>query len=199
MKSKTTANYDWINTQPPVVEQNADGSEFIPIGHVEAGLTRLDPHWGDENFRFQLFVGRTGAMLADGSLELVITYGGKTRRLVGAATMLIPADVDFDDPAVNSNYGATIKAECRKNAAKGIGIYFGAGLNERLTINTPQQNKPVNGRKKPDPVDMVPDKKSQEQYNFAAETLNEKAMLVLKTVYPSIQYTGTKKLNHVES
>lgn len=199
MKNKTTPNYDWINTPPIIVDQNADGSEFIPIGIIEGSLTKLDPHWGDENFRFQIFTGRSGAMLADGSLELIVTYGGRQRRLVGAATMLIPADVDFDDPSINSNYGATIKAECRKNAAKGLGLHFGAGLNDRLTINTPQQKPVLNGRKKPDAVEINPDDKIQQQYNFAAETLNEKAMLVLKQVYPKIQYTGTKKLNHAES
>lgn len=193
---KATNNYDWINTPPTEDEllTNDDGSEYIPIGIVEKKLYRLDTHWGTENFKFQLWVGKSGAMWAEGSLEVCLSYGGRFRRLVGAATMIVPADTDFDNPAVNSNFSATLKSEAIKNGVKAIGLSFGAGLNDRLTINTPQQNKSVNGRKKPDPVEMKPDSKIQEQYNFAVESLNQKAMDVLKQVYPQIQYTGTKKI-----
>lgn len=189
---KTTPNYDWINT-PPTEEElatNEDGSQYIPIGIVETKLYKLDSHWGTERFIFRLLVAN-GNLFADASLELVVTYGGKTRRLVGAVTLLIPPETDFTDPQANLNFSAVCKSEATKNAAKIVGVAMGQGLNDRLTINTPQQNKPVNGRKKPDPVEMLPDGKIQQEYNFAVESLNQKAIDVLKQVYPQIKYTGT--------
>lgn len=195
---KTTANYDWINT-PPTEEEilaNEDGSVYIPIGIIETKLYRLDTHWGTENFKFQLWVGKSGIMWAEGSLELVVTYGGRTRRLVGTATVIVPADTDFDDPLVNSNFSASLKSLATANAVKPIGLAMGQGLNDRLTINTPQQKPSLNGKKKPDAVDMPADRGMQDKYNTAVENSDQKAMDIIRKVFPQIQYTGIKKLTN---
>lgn len=192
MTKKTTSQLlDWLN-YPPAEEEiskNLDGSEFIPIGIVENKLTRLDPFWGTENFRFQLIQGASGCMFADGSLELVVTYGGRTRRLVGAATLLVPADTEFDNPVVNSNFGATVKSECIKNSAKGCGRSFGSALNERDLILTPVNKSQKNGKQKPPAVKMKPDSKIQSQYNKAFENNEDGLIAALNDIY-EIQYTG---------
>lgn len=198
---KKQINYDWLKISPTEEElsANEDGSVFIPIGIVEMKLYRLDSHWGTENFKFQLLVGRSGTMWAEGSLELIVTYARRTRRLVGTATLIVPADTDFDNPTVNSNFSATLKSESIKNAVKPIGLAFGQGLNDRLTINTPQLKTSQNGRKKPAAVEMPPDPRLQEKYNLAVENCNSTLMNSIKSVYTKIKYTGLKKLTDAES
>lgn len=195
MHKQPEQNYKWINDSPPseIIESNPDGSVFIPIGHIETLLTKLDAFWGTENYRFKLIAGHSGAMLADGSLEVVVSYGGRTRRLVGAATLVIPADINLENPYENHNFGATVKSECIKNAVKAIGLAFGAGLNDRLTY-TPTDKKPAqNGRKKPDPVQMPVDEAMQRQYNAAVDNGNEKLKTSIEVAYPTIKYTGNAK------
>lgn len=187
----TKAQYiKWINEAPSEdeVDTNADGSEFIPIYHVERKLFKLDTHWGTENFKFSLIRGASGCMFADGSLELVVTYGGRTRRLVGAATLLVPSDTEFDNPVVNSNFGATVKSECIKNSAKGCGRSFGSALNERDIILTPVNKIPKNGKQKPPAVEMKPDEKMQKQFNNAWDAGNHDLMDKIKIIYPNIKY-----------
>lgn len=199
MKKKET-NYDWMNIPPAEEElsQNVDGGVFIPIGIVEKKLFRLDSHWGTEKFIFKLFTAG-GVIFADASLELVVNYAGRTRRLIGAVTLPVPTEIDITNPAENLNFSATCKSEATKNAIKPLGLAFGQGLNDRLTTNTPQPKTSANGRKKPDAVMLPPDKKIQQQYNDAVETCNERIMAAIKTVYPEISYTGIKKLTDAQS
>lgn len=165
-KSKQSPDYSWIDNDPlqEEIDTNADGSEFIPIYHVERKLFKLDTHWGTESFHFQLFKGVSNAMLVQSSLELVITYGGRTRRIVGSTTSFVPADVDFTDSLVNSNYSGTLKSENIKNAAKTIGKAFGAALNERDVILTPVNKSSKNGKQKPPAVKMPADKHIRQEY-----------------------------------
>lgn len=196
-KLEPNSDYSWINTLPAEEEINIrDGAEFLPIPIVEKKLFKLDPLWGTENFKFRIFLGKSGLMFLDGSLEVVVTYGGRARKLVGAATLMIPASTEFDHPDANNNFSATIKSECIKNAVKPIGVAFGQGLNDRLTAKSAGEITKSTGRKKPAPVDMPVDAKMQASYNNAVETANQNAMDTLRLTYPKIQYTGTKKLNH---
>lgn len=184
---KKTETYDWINT-PPTEEElatNDDGSEYIPIGIVEKKLYRLDTHWGTENFKFQLWVGKSGIMWAEGSLEVCLSYGGRFRRLVGAATMIVPADAEFDNPAVNSNFSATLKSEAIKNSVKAIGLSFGAGLNDRLTINTPQQKPVLNGRKRAGPVKIPADTEIRKAY---AKAIVEKNTTLIESFEKNYEF-----------
>jgi len=184
----------WIN-EPPAEEEimrNADGSEFIPIPLVERKLTKLDPLWSTQNFRFKMLVGVSGNALIDGSLELLLTYGGRKRSLVGAATILIPENVDITDPANNTNYGAWLKSECTKNAVKPIGLAFGQGLNDRLYFEPSAPKTPRVGLKKPPAEKMIPDKVAQHAFNKAYEANSERTMKAYRDIYPDIQYTGDK-------
>lgn len=189
MKQKEFEDYSWINSDPEEVDTNADGSLFIPIFFVEGKLTRLDPFWGTENFRFQLVRGASGAMFASGSLEIVVMYGGRTRRLVGAATQYVPADLDYENPTLNTNYEAVIKSECIKNGVKAIGKAFGSALNERDVIASPANKSGKTKREKPPAVKMKPTEKIQAQYNKAYEEQNG-LVTVLEAIY-EIEYNGT--------
>lgn len=184
-KPKATPDYSWIDNDPEEgeVETNDDGSQFIPIYFVERKLFKLDSHWGTEDFHFQLFKGVSNAMLVQSSLELVVTYGGRTRRIVGSTTAFVPADVDFTDPLVNSNYSGTLKSENIKNAAKTIGNAFGAALNERDIILTPVNKSQKNGKQKPPAVKMKPDSKIQKQYDDAMDRLDTGMMQLLESIY----------------
>lgn len=185
-------DHSWINDDPLEEEiyPTDDGSVYIPIYFGEKKLTKLDPFWGTENFKFQFIRGSSGFAFADGSLELVVTYGGRTRKLVGAATILVPADTDFTDPAVNSNFSATIKSLCICNGMKPIGPNFGQRLNDRDVMHTPTKT-PVKGKQKPPAVKMNPDEKIQSQYNKAYEQKNG-LVAVLENIY-DIKYTGEKE------
>lgn len=184
-------DHSWINEAPSKeeIQDNPDGSQFIPIAFIEQKLTRLDPYWGTENFKFQFLRGASGLMLVDASIEVVVSYGGRTRRLVGAVTLLIPADTDFTDPFVNSNYSATAKSLCTSNAVKPIGANFGQLLNDRGVIQTVEKT-PQKSKQKPPPVHIKPDDKIQLQYNTALELGRKGLVNAIKVAYPSIEYTG---------
>lgn len=196
---KSQQNYNWINDPPPPNEiELLNGAEFLPIGVVERKLYRLDPHWGTENYKSKVF-SINGVGMFSASLELVVTYGEKTRRLTGAVTLPIPTDTYMLDPNVNSNLDATAKSECTKNAVKPIGVAFGQGLNDRLEVNAPQQQPSLNGKRKPPAVTLTPDKAVQDQYNIAAENGNQHLMKSIKIVYPEIAYTGSQKITETNA
>lgn len=182
-KRKTTEDYSWINDDPLEIDYNADESEFIPIFYIEQKLTKLDPFWGTENFKFQFIRGGSNVAFADGSLEIVVMYGGRIRRLVGAATILVPANTDFTDPMVNTNYGATIKSECIKNGVKAIGRSFGSHLNERDIIFTPANKTLKNGAKKRPAVKMKADKSIREAYAKAVVNNDTNIVTTLENAY----------------
>jgi len=193
-------SYTWVKLPPTEEEisRNADGSEFIPIGIVERLLERLDPYWGTERFEFKLLV-LNGHPLVNASLELTVSYAGRTRRLIGAITAPVSPELDPNDPYVNSNLAATAKSECIKNAVKAIGLAFGQGLNDRLAIVTPEQKATTRAKYKPAAVDMTPDHGIQQTYNHAVETVNQELMERVRSVYPAIEYTGTKTIANAES
>lgn len=192
---KTELSPLWINDAPAEndILKNEDGSEYIPIGIVELKLTKLDSHWGTENFWFNLIHTPNGDMLSVGSIDITIEYGGKKRKLVGTATLFVPADVSMGEG--NTNFSATTKSECIKNGVKAIGRNFGSELNDR--IPTIEKSKPSGsprvGRVKPPPVEMVADSKAQDGFNKAYEAGNTKIMDQYKLMYPAITYTGKSK------
>ncbi len=182
---KTEQDYSWINDDPieTEIDHNQDGSEFIPIFFVETKLTRLDPFWGTENFKFQFLKSASGMMFADGSLELVVTYGGRTRKLIGATTMLVPADTDFTDPLVNSNFSATIKSLSISNAVKPIGPSFGQNLNDRGVILNPSPAAKKNGKQKRPAVKLKADKAIREAYAKAVVSNDINIVATLEAAY----------------
>lgn len=188
---------DWINDAPAETEidTNPDGSQFIPIFHVEKKLDRLDPFWGTDNFKFQFLKSVSGMTFCDASIEVVVSYAGRTRKLVGAVTIVIPADTDFEDPFMNKNFSATCKSEAIKNAVKAIGRAFGQDLNDRGIILVPAAS-PVKGKTKPPAVKKDPDEKTQRIFNQEYEK-GSGLVDVLKAMY-NIEYTGNKTITNAE-
>lgn len=169
-----------------------NGAEFLDIAYVETLLTKLDTHWGTENFKFRIFEF-FGVGFVSGSIELVVTYGGRTRRLVGAFTDPVPQDVNILDPSVNANYEATVKSECTKNAVKPIGLAFGQGLNDRVITKVTGQQVPPNGQQERTRIFPKPDKGIQASYDKAVENMNQAMMDSIRKSFPDIQYTGINK------
>lgn len=199
MTKKKTDSYAWINTPPSQDHiETINGAEFIPIGIVETLLYKLDSHWGTENFKFQV-IELMGVPLVSGSLELVVTYGGRTRRLVGAATLPVDPTLNMLDPYVNANFSAVLKSECTKNAVKPIGLSMGQGLNDRTVITTPQKETPNLGKAKRPALFPQPDEAMQGSYNRAVESVNQPLMKSIKNTYPDIQYTGYKIITDAQN
>lgn len=175
----------WIDDDPPQeeIDQNADGSEFIPIPIVEDLLYKVDPYWGTENFKFRIF-NIEQFFFASSSVELVINFFGTIRRLVGASTFEI---------SEGENVEAKALSESTKNASKKLGKRFGKNLNGRgdmLVKEMPLPAPKKNGKEKPPAVKLQPDLKIQAQYNHAVE--NKTGMVdVLEALY-EIKYTGEK-------
>lgn len=191
-KKKTKqADYSWIHIPPAaeVISRLANGAEFLDIAYVESLLNKLDTHWGTENFRFRIFEF-FGVGFVSGSIELVITYGGRTRKLVGAFTDPVPQDVNIYDPSVNANYEATVKSECTKNAVKPIGLAFGQGLNDRVITKTAGQQAPPNGQQERTRIYPKPDKGIQDSFNKAVENSNQTMIESIRKSFPDIIYTG---------
>lgn len=191
-----TEEATWINDDPPQEEIfGQPGKEYIPIGITEINLTKLDPFWSDHTFQYRLDMIHCNnvAGLVSGSIEITVKYNKQMRRLVGAATLIIPDDADLANPEGNSNFAATVKSECIKNAVKAIGKRFGAGLNDRDIISIRDVEMPRTSRKRSDPVEMQPTAKEQDDFNKAAEAglHGSKKVAALKAIYPSIKYTGT--------
>lgn len=197
MTKKKMDSYQWINTPPAENEIGLkDGAEFLPIGIVEPKLTKLDQHWGTENFKFQVFE-IYGIVFVSASLELVVTYGGKTRRLSGSATLPIPTDTIFFRQEANTYYAPTLKSLSICNACKQIGPAFGQGLNERVPNNakpTEEHKQMWKEYKKREGMFPEPDATIQEQYNKVVEDSNQGMMGLIRATYPNITYTGKMKI-----
>lgn len=189
-KQSPTNDQSWVNDEVPEneIDYNDDGSEFIPIPIVEGLLSKVDVCWGTENFKFRIFsIGER--TFASGSLELVLMFFGRLRRVVGAATIEIIS---------GDNVEAIIKSESIKNSSKVLGKRFGRDLNGRgdmLIRQSPSPTIKKNGKQKPPAVKKDPDEKMQAQYNKAVDTKQDGLVAALNEIY-NIQYTGT---NNVKS
>lgn len=123
----------WLNEDPDIIDYNDDGSTFIPILVVERQLTELDQYWSTENFKFRTFIVNEKVYVSS-SIELVISYAGKTRRLVGASTYQFKPDENLEyGSATLENAEPSSLSESIKNGVKKLGKRFGSELNDRVT------------------------------------------------------------------
>lgn len=183
---------DWLEESPRIVKDNADGSEYVPISCVQEDL--MTGYGGNTKMELLRERYHSEGLSGVGRLHYKHPVTGEWLFQDGSASIPFSKGMRLDFPSLSGH----IVLSC----AKKIGKRFGRDLNrdiEDAPFDQQEQKTAVNGRKKAAPVEMLPDSKIQQQYNFAAESLNQKAMDVLKQVYPSIQYTGDKKLNHAES
>lgn len=177
-KKQTPVDHSWVNNEVPEeeIDYNDDGSEFIPIPIVEGLLSKVDLCWGTENFKFRIFsIGER--TFASGSLELVLVFFGKIRRIVGAATFEIFG---------GENVEAVCTSECTKNASKKLGRRFGKFLNGRGDMLVRQGASPTikkNGKQKPPAVKMQPDKYIREAYAKAVANNDTNIISTLENAY----------------
>lgn len=175
----------WLNEEPEFIDYNLDGSEFIPILFLEKQLTELDSHWGTENFKFRTF-SVLDKIYISSSVELVISYNGKQRRLVGASTFQFKtADGIEEMPSTLESAEPSSLSESLKNAAKKLGNRFGSQLNDRggdvIRNNGKKSNRPVRDPK--NSVKMDADEKIMEMYNNAVKDNNTAIVIMLETRY----------------
>lgn len=174
----TTIDQSWVNDDVPEddIRHNANGSEFIPIQIIEGLLSRLDVCWGTENFKFRVF-NIHEQTFASGSLELVVMFFGKLRRIIGAATFEIFG---------GENVEAITKSECIKNGSKILGKRMGRDLNNRddtLVRETTSPTIKKNGKQKPPAVKMHPDKYIREAYAKAVANNDTNIISTLENAY----------------
>ncbi len=170
----------WLDENPPEEEisLNPDASEFLDIVVVENLLTELDSFWGTENFKSRVFQ-INDSWFGSASLELVVSYSGKTRRIVGAATLKVaPNDLGEIDI---THLEPTLASECKKNGSKKLGRRFGKYLNDRgqTQVATTTKSK----REKRPAVLMIADERIRTQYRHAKELGNDKLVLTLESIY----------------
>lgn len=172
----------WLNEEPEIIDYNLDGSTFIPILIVERQLTELDPHWSTENFKFRTFIVNDKVYVSS-SIELVVTYAGTTRRLVGASTYEFKSDENLEyGSATLENAEPTSLSESLKNGVKRLGKRFGSELNDRVT------DVIRNGKKKParsieNSVKNDADEKIMEMYKEAVANGNTQITTMLERRY----------------
>ena len=142
----------WINEEPDQsdVEDSPEGGKHIPIEKLQILLDRLDPSWGVKNFKVS-YPAIMGETFVDASVELIVSYGGISRTLAGAATFKIPPPQELD---ANTHYAATGLANAVKNASKRLGKRFGSMLNKGEDTYSGPAPK---GRVKRNAVKLQPD------------------------------------------
>ncbi len=150
-----------LNTKPKPKDIDVrDGIKYVPIGIVE---TRLDQFYFG-NWRTEKFQWTREFNEIVGSLELVCINpitNEETRRIGAAAVQVLQkknTDLkDFNEFKIKNALVAgfpKLKAECLKNAAKGLGEIFGRNLSrdkfddpvgiipeEEVNINAQPENK----------------------------------------------------------
>lgn len=176
----------WLNEEPEFIDCNLDGSEFIPILIIERLLTELDCGWGTENFKFRIITFENKTYISS-SVELVISYGGKTRRIVGASSYeLRPREgIDF---TTLENSEPTSLSESIKNAAKKLGKRMGSELNGRYDSirGVKDTDTYSSGYKKlgsRSAVDMPPPPDIIERYKAAEEKGDIATLRSLEKIY----------------
>lgn len=119
----------WLDEDPPYVMSNTNNSQFVPVEICKKDLRTLDPFWSTENFKFQVITVIDSIYLSS-SIELVVSYASKTRRLVGASTLEFkPGEIIDGLTASMENAEAICLSETLKNACKNLGNRFGSSLN----------------------------------------------------------------------
>ncbi len=140
-KKSSFSDQEYVNLEPneeDIAVRN--DARYLPIDVVRRDLDRWA--WGTEGFAFQLFRDLRGNHCIGASIELVIPwmdFNGKVvqRRITGASNFAVT------DYAPNTDFVATAKSECIKNAAKELGRKFGRGLNEDMVREEPARETPA--------------------------------------------------------
>lgn len=170
---------EWIGQQPDPndVTDSPEGGKQIPIDRLKPLLSELDPSWGTENFKWNYITLEDG-VYCNGSVELVLSYGGIKRRLTGAATFNI--ETYARDSTPNTHFVAIMLANCTKNAALNVGRRFGSEINLIGDTYT-SVTKVKRGVK--EAVLIIPDKLIREKYAKAMVSKDHETIKRLESMY----------------
>lgn len=168
-------HYQLLKQNPENVADNGFGGLHIPIEPLENVLD--DFHWSTQNYQWSLYKDGYASLGVGASIELVLiltTGEGETirRTFVGSCNFLLQSIAPITD------WNATAKSMCIKNAATDAGRYLGRGINsEIIPDRTIQQDKSkVEVKKKPD-------SKIMQKFMKAIETGDQATITMLENIY----------------
>lgn len=123
----------WLGTEPPIICQNDQGFDYIPIRDLEDTLDEYDPFWARENHRYH-FVEVGDYLYLSTSIQIVVVA---SRVLTGGSMLKLN---DYPD---NENIIQTGISEATKAAAKVLGRRFGKYLNENRRETPAREPKTI--------------------------------------------------------
>ena len=142
MSVPMTGIAEFLSSEPINVEQNDNGSLFIPIWQVEKDLDAFtENNWSRFNHRYSFQTDHTGVEWVVTSHELEIYYGG-LKRILLCSSIINPQEY-----IGNSNIIHTGISEATKAGVKVLGKRFGSELNDRVAPK----------KKKKEPIKARPD------------------------------------------
>ncbi len=164
----------WLNSEPDSseIEKSPYGGFHIPIDKLRPLLDRLNA--SSKNYHTSFYKDTSGALCANGAIELTVAIDGTERTVTGAFNLNIA------DP-IGGFWNGTLKSECVKNAAIELGRRLGRGLNKELALKRDQDNRVTS--KTRDFMKVKPDEKIIRQYQAALERKDEAAIITLTNLY----------------
>jgi hypothetical protein len=164
-----------LQQEPENVADNGYGGKHIPIEPLENTLDQFQ--WGTQNYQWNLYKDGYANLCVGASIELVLNLktdeGENIKR-----TFVGSCNFTFQSIAPITDWNATAKSMCIKNAATDAGKYLGRGINsEILPDRTAQQDKSKNEVRK------KPDSKIMQKFLKAVEDKDEATITMLSNIY----------------
>lgn len=132
---------DFFNSDPLVIEQNDDGSLYIPIWQVEKDLDFIsNSNWSRAKHQYAFHADHSGEEWLSTSCEVMLTYSGMERILL-CSSIISPKQYPM-----NQNILQTGIAEATKAGVKILGRRFGNELNARNIPKTKKVKDPIKSR-----------------------------------------------------
>lgn len=163
-----------LKQEPENVADNGFGGKHIPIEPLENTLDLF--HWSTQNYQWNLYKDGYASLGVGASIELVINFRtdeGETikRTFVGSCNFLLQSVAPITD------WNATAKSMCIKNAATDIGRYLGRGINSEAMVD--RSTAPM----KAPAVKKQPDSKIMQQFLSAVESGDKATITLLSNIY----------------
>lgn len=165
-----------LKKEPENVADNGFGGKHIPIEPLENILDEF--HWSTQNYQWELYKDGYASLGVGASIELVLNFKtdeGETikRTFVGSCNFLLQSISPITD------WNATAKSMCIKNAATDVGKYLGRGINSETMVD--RSSAPID--RKPPAVKKTPDSKIMQQFLKAIEQKDEATITLLSNIY----------------
>lgn len=164
-----------LKQSPESVADNGHGGLHIPIDPLENALDSFN--YSTQNYHWNLFKDGYASLGVAASIELVLNYvtdEGETikRTFVGACNFLLQSIAPITD------WNATAKSMCIKNAATDAGKWLGRGINSEVLPD--RTAKSENGKVI---VKKKPDSKIMQQFLAAIAKGDEATITMLSNIY----------------